>query len=331
MFTDKQLLDLLEKRGFHSGSDLGRILGVSRVAIQKRVANLRAVGLPVSRIPGRGYSLDSGITLLNKDTILSTIDDNNRSLVSHFELLQSVNSTNEHVSGLEISPGKAAICITESQVSGRGRRGRTWHSSPYRNLLFSISWCFEAWPDAITGLSLAAGIEIVSKLRAIGVSDLMLKWPNDIVSAQGKIGGILIDVRGEANASCRIDIGLGLNIVMAAKDAKNIDQEWSDLESLGYKDIDRNKLAATCINAWIELCKNYAETGFAAYKDLWPDYDAYSDATISVSRDQNEFLGRVTGVNDAGALLVKAENGQMHLLTDAETSIRLHQPGIPVR
>ncbi len=323
MESDEQLLAILARPGFHSGTDLGRLLGVSRVAIQKRMAKLRTHGLPILRIPGRGYSLEKGVTLLDRDTILSLLSEESRQLVARFDLLQSVSSTSDYVSDTLPESGHAAICITESQQEGRGRRGRDWISTPYRNLIFSMCWCFDAWPDAITGISLAAGIEVARTLKAAGIDDVKVKWPNDLVVSGRKIAGILIDVRGEANSGCVVVMGLGVNFALSRSDGRLIDQPWTDLKSLGHGEANRNRIASGCIDAWVRLCKNYQTAGFRQYRQDWPQYDVYNNCDVRVRSSRGDYSGRVCGVNETGQLIVREPGGATRFLSDTESSIIL--------
>ena len=84
----------------------------------------------------------------------------------------------------------------EWQTHGRGRLGRLWHAAPCGALTFSLVWRFARGSAALAGLSLAAGLALVRALTKLGVSDVRVKWPNDLVWHGRKLAGILIEMQG---------------------------------------------------------------------------------------------------------------------------------------
>jgi len=176
-------------------------------------------------VPGKGYQLDSPLQLLDKDAICSVLNQSGP-LDCQIEVLQDVESTSDYL--LEQSSIKnihRRVCLAEIQSSGRGRRQREWYSSPYRNVVLSIGWHFDDGMSGLSSLGIAAGITITRILHEAGFdTDIGLKWPNDIVCNDSKLGGLLIDVRGEHDGPCLAVLGLGLNLSLSDEDQQNIDQ-----------------------------------------------------------------------------------------------------------
>ena len=83
------------------------------------------------------------------------------------------------------------VCLAERQTAGRGRRGRTWVSPFAANLYLSVLWRYPIGPAALGGVSLAAGVAVARVLAGLGVADLGLKWPNDLLWRGRKLGGLL--------------------------------------------------------------------------------------------------------------------------------------------
>ena len=117
MIDQKELIRLLNSSESISGTALGDALGVSRVAVQKKIQGLMENGLPVNAVSGKGYSLEDGITLLDGDTILKKSQV--AELLTDVEVLQNVASTNTHLLSKEMITNRACICLAESQSSGR--------------------------------------------------------------------------------------------------------------------------------------------------------------------------------------------------------------------
>ena len=82
------LVDLLNCPGAHSGTDLGECLGVSRVAVQKKIQAMVENGLPIKAVSGKGYSLESGVSLLSNKDIVANLK--NSAKVNAVEVFQSI-------------------------------------------------------------------------------------------------------------------------------------------------------------------------------------------------------------------------------------------------
>ncbi|MGB8703839.1 MAG: biotin--[acetyl-CoA-carboxylase] ligase [Gillisia sp.] len=107
-----------------------------------------------------------------------------------------------------------AVCIwVKEQTAGRGQRGASWQSNTGQNLTFSIVYPAPVVEiDSQFLLSQAVGLGVLEALQKCKIGNLNLKWPNDILSAGFKIGGILIEniwSNGKIAASV---IGIGLNV-----------------------------------------------------------------------------------------------------------------------
>ncbi|MBM3367542.1 MAG: biotin--[acetyl-CoA-carboxylase] ligase, partial [Betaproteobacteria bacterium] len=94
----------------------------------------------------------------------------------------------------ETHPGPLLLAA-EAQTAGRGRRGRRWRSAPGAGATFSILRRMRCAPAALSGLSLAVGVAAARALRALGAVATQVKWPNDLVVGEAKLGGILIETR----------------------------------------------------------------------------------------------------------------------------------------
>src|SRR5687767_11362327 len=86
------------------------------------------------------------------------------------------------------------LIIAEQQTAGRGRRGRRWHSAPGAGVTFSLGRRIRRPARELPGLSLVAGVAVARALHGLRVS-ARLKWPNDLVVGDAKLGGILVETR----------------------------------------------------------------------------------------------------------------------------------------
>ena len=102
-----------------------------------------------------------------------------------------------------------SVCVAEQQTAGRGRRGRPWVSPYAGNIYLSVLWRFAQGATALEGLSLAVGVAVATALERSGVQGVGLKWPNDVLHEGAKLGGILLEMVGDATGACAVVIGVG--------------------------------------------------------------------------------------------------------------------------
>jgi len=316
----KTIIQFLNQSGAVSGADIGHSLGISRVAVQKKIQSLIENGLPLTASPGVGYRLEEGVVLLDADRIKSLFIPTVAEKVRSVEVMQSIESTNSYLLGQNFSDNGSRVCMAESQTSGRGRRGNDWLSTPYQNIMLSVSWSFDHWPSTITGLGLAVGLVVTEYLVSHHGVDAKIKWPNDILVNDKKLAGILVDVAGESSGACNVVIGLGLN-VNQANWSTEVGYDWVDLNSLGVN-VDRNVFAADLISILVAMLSSFEGAGFGPLTSRWNSLSSYAGRKVSVSLGADSFLGKMQGVDESGALLI-AVDGKVRRIEDSAASIRM--------
>jgi BirA family biotin operon repressor/biotin-[acetyl-CoA-carboxylase] ligase len=318
----KRILTLLADGEFHSGTELADTLGISRSAIWKQLNGLAELGLQHSAVSGKGYRLDNPLELLDASKIHEVVNDQVDALISSFEIHDQIDSTNRYLVERSQHNGlSGSVCFAEYQTAGKGRRGRQWVSPYGSNIYLSILWRFQQGPAAISGLSLAIGVAVIRALKQHQISDIGLKWPNDIYSQGKKLGGILVEVSGETDGPCSAVIGLGLNLFLPETQAEGITQAWTDLIKItGQSQLSRNRLAGILLNHLLPVIAEYENTGIQAYLDEWRSYDCLSGKSATLFIGQQQFEGIVQGIDDSGMLLIKRPDGNVQTFASGEVS-----------
>tara|TARA_R110001592_G_scaffold363316_1_gene683698 strand:- start:1448 stop:2410 length:963 start_codon:yes stop_codon:yes gene_type:complete len=314
-----KLLFLLSDGGFHSGSELGLALGVSRTSIWKAVPGLQELNVPLEIVKGKGYRVNGGLDLLNKNKILSLLPVNISNLIN-IDLLLSHSSTNDYLSSFVIKDlglNHYHICLAEMQTAGRGRRGKSWVSPFAKNISCSISFLLEGGVEALSGLSLVIGIAVAKTLEDLGVKDVCLKWPNDVYVGEKKIAGVLVELSGEATTSWKVVCGVGLNVHMRKSDGVSIDQLWCSLDD--SLEVRRNVVVAKLIECLFTMLELFKVQGFESFMADWSRFDMLREKQIKVL--PNGIEGVVVGVNLQGALIIQGDNGE-HVINAGEVSVR---------
>ncbi|MBU3620087.1 biotin--[acetyl-CoA-carboxylase] ligase [Polynucleobacter sp. CS-Odin-A6] len=220
--------------------------------------------------------------------------------------------------------------IAHEQTAGKGRAGRVWLSNPEDSLCFSLAHPFHKRPNEVSGLSLAIGLAVIAGIAAaLGISEaalyqqgLRLKWPNDLLINNAKLGGILIE-GGQTNPNSLtwMVIGLGLNL----RNADRISHRLEAQPSLGAASLDQlvpNQMPIPDTEfIWLKLIESFEKHitefdlhGFGYFKNSWAQWDAFAEQTVCISSASNEsIIGIATGVDDSGALLLKQHDKTMSI------------------
>lgn len=319
------LVDALAAGDWVSGEALASQAGVTRAALAKRIDHLREWGLVIDSQAGLGYRLAQPLERLDAQRLRAALAPATRARLRSVELLVRTDSTNARLLQADAAGDPQAL-LAEMQSAGRGRRGRAWRSPFGANLYLSLAWSFPAWPPALSTLSLAVGVACARVLRAAGCTQLMLKWPNDLRVGRSKLGGILIEQRGEASGACRVVIGIGLNLAMSREQAGAIDQPWTaladELARSGQEPVSRNALAAALLDELVEALQRFECEGFAPFRADWQCLDATADQPVRVESAGGALEGIARGIDPSGALIVEAL-GQRHRVHAGEVSLRL--------
>ncbi len=318
MSLQHALIDILADGQFHSGNELGEKLNVTRSAVWKALQQLRDFDIDIHAVHGRGYRLAEPLELLDNQQIHSALSQSTQTELQSLDILFDVDSTNAWL--LKAQKKHAVICLAERQHAGRGRRGRDWLAPFATNLTMSMGWRFELDITALSSFSLICGVAIVRALARFGVSELGLKWPNDIMCQNKKLGGILIEMRGESGGPCELVIGVGLNLKMQVDQANAITQPWIDLQHCDA--ISRNQLAAALIDELVKACVACSKGELDGYLSQWRELNIHHQLPVTLHMmDGSSVSGHFTDIDESGALLL-SENGQQQRFTCGEVSLR---------
>lgn len=310
----EELISILADGHIHSGSELGSKWGVSRTSISKAIGELEIFGLEVFKIRGKGYRLKETLYLLDKQLIQKSIKTELHHKIASLEIFPSLASTNTYLldkalPAVEAFDPKFHICMSESQTSGKGSRGRKWVSPYGHNIYLSLSCKFAATSNSLDGLSLVAGLSVSQTIGSYGVAAVGLKWPNDLQIASKKIGGILVEVKGEAPGVFQVVIGVGINLNLSIEAMREVDQPWGCLADHGFEMKLRNEFAGRLITGLIHNIEKFQLNGFAEFQSEWSKFDVMVGKDIEIATHNGALNGRSLGIDRDGALLVDTVNG----------------------
>jgi BirA family biotin operon repressor/biotin-[acetyl-CoA-carboxylase] ligase len=199
----------------------------------------------------------------------------------------------------------------DNQLQGRGRQGRYWESRR-GNLYASLLLALPVSTSACAGLSLAAPVAVRATLKALLPSDVPvdLKWPNDVLLADGKVAGILLEsIAGEA--STVVVIGCGINVRDAPVGTR-----------YGATALVRHGIDATAHQVLEELARQMDDVlrlwnngkDFETIRRLWLDAGKGIGARISIKAGGETVEGIFEGLSTDGALLLRLDSGALEVV-----------------
>ncbi|MBP6180693.1 biotin--[acetyl-CoA-carboxylase] ligase [Flavobacterium sp.] len=225
--------------------------------------------------------------------------------------LDAIDSTNEFLKGLSNKQEleNFTVVTAESQTKGKGQMGAVWISEPGKNLIMSILVKnFLSDICEIYNLNIAVSLAVINVLETYKIPDLSIKWPNDILSYNKKIGGILIENSIKSDGTIISIVGLGLNVNQT--NFENLPKA-SSLVVICKKQFDKEELFFS-IMAKIESNINLWEQ---QSDFLWSDYTKklFKKGIPIPFLDQNNqnFMGIIQGVSSVGKLQVLLEDDRI--------------------
>ena len=320
MSGEREVLQRLA-RGPVSGDALAREAGLTRAAMWKRIEALREAGVEIDARAGRGYALRHPLELLEADAIADAMPADARARMASLEVAWLLDSTNSELLRRDTPGDGVAVLLAERQTGGRGRRGRSWASPLAAHLYLSIARQFSGGLARLGGLSLVAGVAAAEGLLDAGYSGVQLKWPNDLVVAGRKLGGLLVEGGGEHGGPVRAVIGLGVNVRMPSAAAEAIDQPWIDLAGLSDTPPSRNGLAAQLLARLSSALDEFDGSGLAPFLGRYARFDALVGREVMVHAGESRQFGTALGIAADGALRVRV-GGEERGFHAGEISVR---------
>ncbi len=236
--------------------------------------------------------------------------------------LNAIDSTNTYLKQLakETFLQEETVVLTNRQLSGRGQMGNKWLSREGQSLTFSMFKAFEKLRiEQQFMISMVVSLAIVNALKSLNVPKLTIKWPNDILSANTKIGGILIENVLEGSFVKYSIIGIGLNV--NETDFPNLPQASSMKLETG-KTFQLEEVLDTILKNVFKNLKNISEKDFSEMKQLYEN-NLFRKERISVfeTSEGSQINGIIKGVSDSGELLVETESNPLQKLQLKEVKL----------
>ena len=236
--------------------------------------------------------------------------------------LEQTDSTNLEIRRAAVNQGSHGLVVTaESQSAGRGRRGRNWKSPAGENLYFSMLLLPDFPQEKASMLTLTAAMAVAYALRETGV-DARIKWPNDVVIGTRKVCGILTELGWRPDGRYFVIVGIGINVNQRQFE-EEIAQTATSLALQMGAAVEREAILGAVLQKF-----SFYYNRFSLRHDLGDLREEYEEILVNrgqqvkVLDPKGEWCGEAFGINDAGELLVRHEDGRIEPVYAGEVSVR---------
>jgi len=245
-------------------------------------------------------------------------DLSNKTSAVRIERYETLSSTNEHAKKcLENGERSPFWIVSDEQTGGRGRQGRDWVSIK-GNFYASTAQTIKASGGKLSGISLVTALAVYDAIQQVSRSslELTLKWPNDILINEAKLGGILIENVSVPDAQfSHVVIGIGINIQSSPVVEGRETTCLANYENF----VTRDDLLAALIETLKRWIKRWdAGNNFAEIRQAWCEKAAPIGAPLSVRVGQERLTGKFAGLDENGALKLELKDKSIKLITGGE-------------
>ncbi|HEX2985748.1 MAG TPA: biotin--[acetyl-CoA-carboxylase] ligase [Caproiciproducens sp.] len=317
----KQILHFLrENGGFVSGEELSEKMGVSRTAVWKYVKALREEGYGIESVTNRGYRLVSRPDIMTEEEIASGL--NTKFLAKKIYCFKTIDSTNEEAKrqAMRGAPN-GSLFVAERQTGGKGRLGRRWDSPAGEGLWFSVLLRPNVLPEQVSALTLLAGLATCEAARALTGCDIKIKWPNDLVSGNKKLCGILTEMTAEMERVDFVVIGTGVN-VNNTEFPEELQKKATSLKVECGRSVSRSELLQAVLERmeyWLfRLYEQGTEILLPAYRPLCISLNR----EVGFTRNGKPETGTAVDLTPEGELMILCHDGAVVPVCSGEVTVQ---------
>ncbi|MGE5197835.1 MAG: biotin--[acetyl-CoA-carboxylase] ligase [Deltaproteobacteria bacterium] len=301
-----RIIDFLRKKqGYISGEEISNNLNISRQALWKHIQELKESGYEITAVPHLGYRLISSPDRLYPSEITRKLHTKFiGKKVSYFEAASSTMDLAWQMAMKGASEG--TLIVAETQSKGRGRLGRTWSSPKYKGIYISLILRPKISPDQASILTLLSAVSICEAVKEITGLETKIKWPNDLLLGNKKLGGILTELNAEMDEVRYVVIGIGLNVnngkASLISSATSLKEHKG--ESVGRIELLQEILRRIEANYCV-----FQEKGNQDIIEKWRNYSVTLGKRIRVVCQKHSLEGHAVDIDSDGGLLLRQDSG----------------------
>jgi len=292
-----------------SGARIAREIGVSRSTVWRWVQRLRELGVRAKGHPRTGYFLEKVPDLLTPDMLKSRLKGSLFGKhIHHFLKTDSTNRVAMELGYTEEPEG--TVVVGEEQTAGRGRAGRTWHSERGTGIYVTLLLRPKISPVQAPLLTMMAGLSARAAIQAQTSMSVDLKWPNDLMLAGKKLGGILTEMHAEPTQVRFVIVGIGIN-VNQEKFPSEVSALATSLRAQSGRAHSRMELLVRLLREFENDYNRFLLEGATSVTERFEAISSYARGKrVNVSNGTEIYSGVTAGLSPEGLLRVKRDAGE---------------------
>lgn len=255
---------------------------------------------------------------LDPDRVKAALTEPSRWALHYVERTGSTNDDARSAAGEGAVDG--TVFLAGFQTVGRGSRGRIWQSPPGGSLLMSAILRPESTLAAAALTSLGV-LALVEGLRFATGLKTQIKWPNDAVIRDRKVGGVLVELMTGA-----VVVGIGANLNFPADAIHEPDYPATTVQDELGRACDREAVTAAVLNALGGFCADLRADD-TALNARWHELSSILNREVVVDTESDSYSGMVTGFGDGGRLLLREADGTERAILVGRVRLEMTQPG----
>ena len=305
IMQEKILETLKQKSWFISGQELSGHLKISRQALWKHIQELKDSGYNIVAVPHLGYRLISSPDRLFPCEVSHAL--NTKLIGKKIYYFDTVSSTMDIAFQLGIKGlAEGTLVLAESQTKGRGRLGRSWFSPKYKGIYLSLILRPKILPNQASIFTLLSAVSICDALKEIVGVEAKIKWPNDILIHNKKLGGILTELNAEMDEIYFIIIGMGLNV---NNDKKTLIDGATSLKEQKKENINRITLLQEILRKIEANYLLFQKKGSQSIIEKWCSYNITLGKRVKIICQKEHLEGQAMSIDIDGGLLLRNDSG----------------------
>jgi BirA family biotin operon repressor/biotin-[acetyl-CoA-carboxylase] ligase len=310
--AEENLLTLLQenRETFISTREISEKLKVHPYVTYQLIKELRRMDIKVASEKGKGYKLLEAPPFLLPTEIKSNLKTKifGKKILSY----RTIGSTNDL--GFRLAEGGAdegILIVADKQTKGRGRMGRSWYSPPRLGLWLSLILRPEIPPFKAPSLSICAGLALSQAIRDLYRLDAMIKWPNDCLINEKKVGGILLELSAELDRTNFVIAGIGVNVNHLPGDfPKNLSSKVTSIKMESGKEVSRIELLTSFLERFEAIYLDFKNNGLTLQRKLVKKFSSLLGKKVAVKLGKEIIEGLAQDIDDNGSLIIKTKKGE---------------------
>jgi BirA family transcriptional regulator, biotin operon repressor / biotin---[acetyl-CoA-carboxylase] ligase len=288
---------------------LSKKTGAEEAHIRTALEILHDWGYKIRRTPHGKVAFVSAPDLLSSTEISYHLT--SRTMGAVVKSFRTTKSTNDIASQLaDDGAPEGTIVTADEQTKGRGRLGRTWHSPAGMGIYASIVLRPAFKPEEAPAVSLMTALALVDSITELGVHDVKIKWPNDILIGGKKVAGILTELSADRGRINHLVVGVGINVNHRSDDfPDDIRAFATSLRRVLKHKVSRVGLLARFLALLEKEYMLYSKDRLRKSHKRLVAYSSLIGQSVAVQAGRTVISGIARDIDATGALVLQTANG----------------------